>query len=208
MASTIRSNDNVLRITGQSQGAGAVPREEMGVVSPCSTCANYTNSNSTSDPNRVPCPRRFWMDQNNQGLLDVNPILYTSGTQDPNKLANPVIDTTSNNYLVWVAAVDDNQGITNPDGTTVNTNILSSNFNNLYIRCRPNPYIPEDNHNILKLKGHLQEMDEVWCTGNRHSSIDPTNFNVLVPVAGTVVKGTFASSFSSAAPSDHLLLLG
>lgn len=208
MASTVKSNETVLRIAGQSQGAGAVPREEMGVVSPCSTCQNYTNSLSTSDANRTPCPRRSWITANTQGMLNIDPVLYLSGTSDPNTLTNPVIDPSTNNYLVWVAAVDDNPGIVGSDGSTVTTSILSQDFNNLYIKCRSNPYIPEDNHTILKLKGHLLEMDEVWATENRHSSIDPINPGLTVPVAGTVVKGTFASSFSSQSPADHLLTPG
>lgn len=205
MATTPRTSELALQIAGQSSRSDATPRREMAVVSPCSTCQNYKAVSDGTDPYRRPCPRRLWIDSQTQGLLDIDPILTLSGTQDPNTLANPAIDPATDNYLIWIAAVDDNQGITNiDDGSVVTPNILSEGFNNLYIRCRPEPFVPEDTHSIVKLHGHFLESDIVWATGSRHSSIQPNDASKEVPVGGTVVKGTFASSFNTANPSDHM----
>lgn len=199
-----RTNDLLVKIEGQQLGAGAVPREEMGIISPCSDCKNYLQRNNTSDPYRTPCPRRTWIETQRQDSIYVHPVLSASGSSDPNKLANPVRDVLANNYVVWIAAVDDNPGIQDQVGNIITPSILTELFDTTYIRCRPHPYVPEHDSRFFNVIGHLEESQHVWVTNNKHSSLDPIDSSKEVPIAGTVVPGTFAQKFDFTVPTDSL----
>jgi hypothetical protein len=156
------------------------------------------------------------MNQSQNDPTSVDPILTLSGTSDPNTLVNPAIDSTSNNYIVWVAAVEDNPGILDSNtGDVLCPSILDPSFNNLYIRCRLKPYVSEHHYDVLRNLGAFQEGDKVNATEHRMPALNPnvtyTNNQVLfspTPVAGTVSKSSFAYSFNTTNPDDHALVPG
>src|SRR5271170_1516670 len=119
MARDIRNAEISLRITDQASQTGAGASKQLAIVSPCSTCQNFTQTTASTgnDLFRSLCPRRIWINQyqNNPDEANlVDPVLYTSGTPNPNTLANPVVDPVTNNYVVWVANLEDNPGIVDP----------------------------------------------------------------------------------------------
>lgn len=206
-----------LKIASQSQQVASAAKKELAVVSPCSNCQNFTQSSTTSsDPFRSACPRRIWINQFQQNPDDstvVDPVLYLSGTPDSNTLVNPVIDQTTANYLIWVAAVEDNPGIVDGNGNVVTPGILDSNFNNLYIRCRLFPYVSEQHHDSLRSLGSFQEMDHVMAEQHRVPAMTTPFTNNQIqysetPVAGTVSKTSFAYRFDTLNPDDHALVGG
>lgn len=219
MANEARENELNLRIANQSQQIGSAAIKRLAVVSPCSTCQNYTQSNTgTPDPNRTQCPRRIWIEQsqkypNNPQIID--PVLYLSGTSDPNTLANPVVDEATGNYLIWVATIADNSGILDSSGNIITPSILNPDFNNLYIRCQIEPYQSEQHHDILRTVGAFQEGDYVVAEEHRMSALNPlvdlTNNQVQfndTPIAGTVSKTSLAYRFNTVNPDDHTLVPG
>jgi hypothetical protein len=217
MANTQRAAELNLNINNQSQQTNSAAKKELAIVSPCSTCQNFTQS-SSSNPYRSACPRRIWINQNQQNPDDpttVDPVLYLSGTDDPNTLNNPVVDQSTGNYLVWVAAIEDNPGIFDSAGNVVTVGILDPNFNNLYIRCRANPYVSEQHHDILRSLGAFQQSDHVVAEEHRMPALNPnvvfTNDQIpftSTPIAGTVAKTSFAYFFNTTNPNDHALVGG
>jgi len=219
MAQDIRLAELNLKIANQSQQTNSAAKKELAIVSPCSTCQNFTKSTNTSnDPHRSVCPRRIWINQQQQNPDNpelTDPVLYLSGTSDPNRIVNPVVDPTTGNYLIWVAAVDDNPGIVDGDGNQITPGILDPNFNNLYIRCRLFPYVSEHHHDILRTLGPFQEKDHVIAEAHRIPNLNPTidftnnqNRYVETPIAGTVSKTSFAYRFNTNNPDDHGLVGG
>lgn len=219
MANDIRTAELSLKIAGQTSITNAAPKREFAIVSPCSTCQNFTQAASGNDSFRSLCPRRIWIQQSQQNSDEpgiVDPVLSTSGTDDPNKLVNPVVDPITGNYIVWVASVEDNQGIVDPaNGDPVVSSILSADFNNLYIKCRLYPYVPEQHHDTLRSQGAFQENDKVVATEHRIPALNPevkyNNPKVMyteTPIAGTVSKTTFAYYFNTVNPDDHALVAG
>jgi len=225
MANDTRSAELSLKIASQSDLTGAAPKKELAIVSPCSTCQNFIQQSSNSasiDPYQSMCPRRIWIQQQQQNPdnpTTVDPVLYTSGTNSPNTLANPVVFPLNNNagnYVVWVAAVEDNPGIININtGDVVTPGILDPAFNNLYIKCRLQPYVPEDHHDTLRATGMFQQNDKVMATTGRVPALNPAvtyTQQILpwqqTPVAGTVSKTTFAYAFDTTNPYDHALVAG
>jgi hypothetical protein len=217
MANDQRVSEQNLRISNQSNLVNSSAKKELAIVSPCSSCQNFQQAQSAStDPYRTSCPRRMWITQNqnnpdNPGVVD--PVLYLSGTTDPNTLDNPVVDESSGNYLIWVAVVEDNLGIQDSNGNVVTPGILDPNFNNLYIRCRLNPYVSEHHHDILRSLGPFQQNDHVIAEEHRVPSLTTSisNTNVeydVTPVAGTVAKTSFAYFFNTVNPDDHALVGG
>ena len=205
-----------LKIANQSSVVNSASRKELAIVSPCSTCQNFKQTSSNSpDPYRTSCPRRVWIAQHNNFPDDptaVDPVLYCSGTNDPNTLKNPAVDKTTGNYLVWVASVEDNPGIVSGDNV-VTPGILDPKFNNLYIRCRQQPYVPEQHHDILRNLGVFQEGDHVVAEAHRIPAMTAPYTNYQIPynttsVAGTVSKTTFAYSFNTVNPDDHAITSG
>lgn len=215
MANDQRTAELNLKISAQGQQTNSAAKKELAIVSPCSSCQNFTQS-STSDPYRSACPRRIWINQQQQNPDNptiVDPVLYLSGTTDPNTLANPVIDESSGNYLIWVAAVDDNPGILDSNGNTVTTGILDPNFNNLYIKCRTTPYISEQHHDILRSLGPFQQNDHVIAEQHRVPAMTTPFTNAQIdytgtPIAGTVAKTSFAYFFNTVNPNDHAIVSG
>lgn len=208
-----------LKIASQANLTSSLSKKELAVVSPCSNCKNFTQSTSTSsDPFRAACPRRIWIQQQQQSPDDpgaVDPVLFLSGTNDSNKLVNPVVDEATGNYLVWVAAVEDNAGIADEQGNQITPGILDPSFNNLYIKCRLFPYVSEQHHDTLRASGPFQEMDHVVAEQHRIPALNPdvqlNNTNTLfaeTPIAGTVSKTAFAYHFDTQNPEDHALVGG
>ena len=219
MANDQRQSELNLKIASQTSSGNSASQKELAIVSPCSTCQNYKQTSSASpDPYRTSCPRRVWIAQNNLFPPDNDPsvvdkVLYFSGTSDPNTLANPAVDPATGNYLVWVAAVEDNPGITDGSGNVITKGILDPNFNNLYIRCRPQPYVPDIHHDMLRALGSLQENDPVVAENHRVPPMTAPITNLQVPyiptpIAGTVTKTTFAFRFNTTNPDDHALVSG
>lgn len=206
-----------LKVNSQNNLTNSSAKKELAMVSPCSNCQNFKQTNSDSpDPYRAACPRRMWINQSQQNPDDpsaVDPVLTLSGTMDSNTLANPVVDNSSNNYLVWVAAVEDNPGIVDQDGNILSKGILDPSFNTLYIRCRLFPYVSEQHHDILRTLGPFQENDHVIAEEHRIPAMttDLTNNQVAyseTPIAGTVTKASFAYNFNTINPDDHALVGG
>jgi len=207
-----------LRIASTSDSTKSAAQKELAVVSPCSHCQNFTKAGDTSsDPYRTSCPRRIWIQQqanadpdNGQGP---DPVLYLSGTTDPNKLANPVVDQNTGNYLVWIAAVEDNPGVVDDQGNVVTPGILDSKFDNTYIKCRLLPYVSEQHHDVLRTLGPFQEMDHVVAESHRIPPMTTPFTSTSVqyqetPVAGTVSKASFAYAFNTVNPDDHGIVGG
>jgi hypothetical protein len=206
-----------LKMASQANLTNSLSKKELAIVSPCSNCQNFTQSaSSSSDPFRAACPRRIWIQQQQQNPDDpsaVDPVLSLSGTDDPNKLVNPVVDPTTGNYLIWVAAVEDNAGIADEQGNQVTPGILDPEFNNLYIRCRLFPYVSEQHHDVLRSSGAFQEMDHVVAEQHRVPPMTtPLTNNKIqyteTPVAGTVSRTSFAYHFDTQNPDDHALVGG
>lgn len=217
MSQDIRLAELNLKIASQANLTNSSAKKELALVSPCSTCQNFTQSTSgSSDPYRNACPRRIWIQQNQadpDSTLATDPVLYLSGTSDPNKLVNPVVDSTTGNYLVWVAAVEDNPGIVDGSGNQITPGILDPSFNNLYIRCRLFPYVSEQHHDVLRALGPFQENDHVIAEQHRVPAMTTPYTNDTVqyaetPVAGTVSKTSFAYAFNTQNPDDHALVGG
>lgn len=215
MANDQRTSEQSLRISNQGQQTNSAAQKELAIVSPCSTCQNYIQS-SSSDPYRSPCPRRMWINQNQQnpdnpGVVD--PVLYLTGTTDANTLDNPVVDESTGNYLVWVAAVEDNLGILDTNGNVLTPSILDPNFNNLYIVCRSYPYVSEHHHDVLRGLGAFQQSDHVIAEAHRVPGMTTPITNLQIqyqptPVAGTVAKTSFAYLFDTTNPDDHAIVSG
>jgi|SRR5665213_2025747 len=214
MANAQRNSELNLKISSQGQQTNSAAKKELAIVSPCSSCQNFTQSPSVSDPYRTTCPRRMWINQQDPNdPTAVDPVLYLSGTTDPNILDNPVVDQSTGNYLVWVASVEDNAGIMDGSGNIITPGILDPNFNNLYIRCRRNPYVSEHHHDILRSLGALQQNDHVIAEQHRVPAMTTPITNTqsayqITPVAGTVAKTSFAYSFNTTNPNDHALVGG
>lgn len=206
-----------LKIASQANLASSFSKKELAVVSPCSTCQNFTqSSSSSSDPFRSACPRRIWIQQQQNNPDDpsaVDPVLSLSGTDDPNKLANPVVDPTTGNYLIWVAAVEDNPGIADEQNNPITPGILDPNFNNLYIKCRLFPYTSDQHHDVLRATGAFQEMDHIVAEEHRVPPITTPLTNskiqyINTPIAGTVSRTSIAYHFDTQNPDDHALVGG
>lgn len=224
MANDQRVSEQALQIASQANLTGSAGRKELAIVSPCSTCKNFTQpASATPDPHQQMCPRRLWINQNKSLPGTVDPVLYTTGTTDPNTLANPVIDPTTGNYIVWVAAVEDNPGIIDETtGNSLTPSILDPNFNNLYIHCRRYPYVPEDHHDTLRATGAFQEGDKITAVEHRMPPLNPgvtyagqagtpmqgTTMFQSTPIAGTIQKTTFAYKFQTTNPDDHGIVPG
>lgn len=219
MANDIRLAELNLKIASEVNLTQSSAKKELAIVSPCSTCQNFTQSSTdTSDPYRSACPRRLWIQQHLQNPDNpqvVDPVLYLSGTDNLNTLANPVVDEGTGNYLVWIAAIDDNPGIVDGNGNQVTPGILDEKFNNLYIKCRSFPYVSEQHHDILRSLGSFQEKDPVMAEKHRVPALNPTvDFTnnkaqfVDTPIAGTVSKTSFAYRFNTRNPDDHGLVPG
>jgi hypothetical protein len=218
VANDLRQAAASLEISHQIQQTNSAPRKELAIVSPCSHCQNFIQQSSAGISNsfRSICPRRTWIQQSQNNLNDplaVDPVLYLSGTTDPNILANPVVDESTNNYLVWVAAVDDNPGIVDANTNIITPGILDPDFNNLYIRCRLYPYVSEYHHDVLRSLGPFQENDQVIAEQHTVPSMTTPYTNGTIqhyntPVAGTVAKTAFAYHFNVLNPKDHALVGG
>lgn len=217
MSNDTRLAELNLKIASQASLTHSGAKKELAVVSPCSNCQNFTQSTSdSSDPYRSACPRRIWINQQTQNADSsnpVDPVLFLSGTSNPDTLANPVVDQSSSNYLVWVAAVEDNPGIADESGNQVTPGILDPNFNNLYIKCRLYPYVSEQHHDVLRSLGPFQEMDHIVAEAHRIPPMTTPFTNNQVqytetPVAGTVSKTSFAYGFNTINPDDHALVAG
>ncbi|MGC1582148.1 MAG: hypothetical protein WA766_11725 [Candidatus Acidiferrales bacterium] len=219
MANDQRIAELSLQVNSQAFLTAAAGKKELAIVSPCSNCQNFAQSSSANpDPHQPMCPRRLWITQNQNNPNTVDPVLYTTGTSNPNTLANPVIDPTTGNYVVWVAAVEDNPGIINEQtGDSITPGILDPNFNNLYIQCRLYPYVPEEHHDTLRANGAFQEGDKITAVTHRMPPINPTvtyagqagtpmqgtTMFQSTPIAGTVKKTTFGYYFQTTNPDDH-----
>jgi hypothetical protein len=215
MANNLRNAEVSLRVTNDIEQIHSSAKKELALVSPCSHCQNFTQPIAlSSDPYRSACPRRTWINQNQANPDNpIDSVLYLSGTDDPNTLVNPVVDQATGNYLIWVAAVDDNQGIQDTNGNVITTGILDPNFNNLYIKCRLFPYVSEQHHDILRNIGAFQENDHVVAEAHRVPAMTTALTNNQVqfaatPVAGTVAKTSFAYFFNTTNPNDHALITG
>lgn len=206
-----------LKIASQGKKVNSSPSKELAIVSPCSTCQNFQQSTSLSpDPYRSTCPRRMWIQQQAQDsdIIDgINPVLTNSGTDDPHTLANPAVDKSTGNYVVWVAGILDNQGIADPNGNQITPSILDPGFNNLYIRCKMYPYIPEDHHDAVHSGGTFQENDFVIAEEQPVPPIQ-TSYSqnqvpyIDTPIAGTVTKTSLPFKYNTNNPTDHALVGG
>lgn len=188
--------------------------EQMAIISPCSTCKNQLTEYDPNDLRKLPCPRRVLKqryDANQAakaGPTDpgyIPPYLVASGTDDPNKLANPVIDSPQ--ALVWIALVDDNQGIQDAKGNVICKSILDNGFDTTYIRCQPVPYIPRTTISKWSAEGYWKEGRQVWASDHRHAalpdSVDQASTQNPIAIAGSVEPGDFAFFFNKVDPPQQ-----
>lgn len=179
----------------------------LAIVSPCSTCKNQLAEQEDGKPY---CPRRkIQADQiayqnDNQGNPDPRLIpLAAYGTEGtPNEgdgsLRNPVYLDSNNTTLVWIAALRDNSGVLNPDGTILIPSIQDPTFltdHTDYIQCRPRPFLPAEHEAHYRQVGGLKEGDaiEARMFDNQQTYADPdtdTGYQTVL-VDGTVNKISF-----------------
>jgi hypothetical protein len=137
------------------------------VVSPCSECQNYKTAPAEGLPM---CPRRMWAEQkerfkNEQDVPEPSAYLTASGTDAPDKFANPVYSKEQQTILVWVAPIQDNRGALDRGGAFATGNILNRfAFDTRYIRCHTVPFLPEEHWAELLVKGAYKEWDRLLVT--------------------------------------------
>lgn len=178
----------------------------LGVVSPCSTCANQ-RSVSDSNGNMNICPRRSWQSQyvteiagdtNAQARAAAIKQLALTGTaEDPSlttPLQNPVLDTDGATVLVWTALFAPNRAKLDVNGNLVNPNISDgeSGYDTNYIVCEQYPYTPNVDEHGYYLNGALKEWEPVQVT-QRVDQYEPGGIT-LKHIAGTVNRASFGGT--------------
>ena len=204
------SSQELYQIGSTAMGVYGPLRVQMGLVSPCSACANQQ---AYSDGDLAACPRRNWAAiasalQANSG----NPppaILTRTGSDDDSsgQLVNPVHSQQDGAVLVWVATLDDNQGITDPDtGEELTPDLLDPGFDTQYIVCQPLPFVPDAAQAAYNQSGVFKEMDRllVHTIPSFQVMLDGSD----VPVPGFVRKVDFSSTFLFLTPASNTLAVG
>ena len=203
------SSQELFQIGSTAMGAYGPSRVQMGVVSPCSACANQL---AYSDGDLPACPRRNWAAV--AGVLDANggdppaAILTRTGSLDDSsgQLVNPVHSQQDGAVLVWVATLDDNQGMTDHTGAELTPDILDPGFDTEYIVCRSLPFVPDAGQAAYNQAGVFKEMNRllVHTIPNFQLMLDGSP----VQVSGFVRKVDFSSTFSFLTPASNTLAVG
>lgn len=190
------------------------PGGQMGIVSPCSTCKNQL---AVSDPNKQTpmCPRRYWIDlaKSAQAQTSDNPIptpplyLTRSGTDDPQTLSNPVYSQQDSSVLIWVALVENNQGVQDESGNELTPDLLDPGFDTTYINCSLLPYIPCESQAQMYQSGAYKESQRLFVTPIENYQV-PFGSDQTVQVSGFVRRVNFALNFSFLTPEDDTLTDG
>jgi hypothetical protein len=136
-------------------------------------------------------------------------ILTRTGSDDDSsgQLVNPVHSAEDGAVLVWVALIDDNQGVDDPvTDEELTPDILDPDFDSQYIVCQTLPFVPDVHQAAYNQGGVFKEGNRllVHTIPNFQVSLDDT----LVPVAGFVRKTDFSSTFSFLTPASNTLAPG
>lgn len=207
MAGPIKSAEQTLRIIGNNEVFGFTPKRQFGMVSPCSSCKNHTLVTAPGDTLHTPCPRRVWINaQNDQtqnsndpaNILVLPTYLYESGTSDPNILSNPVYSTDNGSMFIWVALAENNGNLYDQNGNLIRNGIQSPAFNvdtdSEYLQCERLPYVPHDTQATIYGSGVLHEQDQLYVDNVQNRQLDPSG-NVQC-ISGSVQKVTHPFFFS------------
>ena len=197
MVSTRKISADTVRTLGITSN---LPKRQLAIVSPCSTCRNFTAAQDENDKFRPTCPRRFWIDTVEQ-MGDENSYpdyLSESGTDDLHKLINPVHSEANATIFTWVAIQENNRGVVDESGSQLAVGILHPDFDpekdSKYLQCEQLPYVPEDHQASLFQQGVLHEMDQVYVESFHSEQLDPAGESVWS--AGTLKKASFPFNFS------------
>lgn len=178
----------------------------LGVVSPCSTCANQ-RSVSDSNGNMNICPRRSWQSQyvteiagdtNAQArAASIKQLALTGTTTDPSlttPLQNPVLDTDGATVLVWTALFAPNRAKLDVNGNLINPNLSDgqSGYDTNYIICEQYPYTPNVDEHGYYLNGALKEWEPIQVTQGV-DQYEPDGVT-LKHIAGTVNRASFGGT--------------
>lgn len=205
MPSPQKTAEQTVRILNTNELSGFTPKRQVGIASPCSSCKNHLLDLQDGDVTHTPCPRRSWIRQHNaqttnstQDNIYITPYLYESGTDDPNKLSNPVYSEANSTMLVWVALAQNNGDLYDSNGNIVRHSIVGSGFNidtdSEYLHCEQRPYVPHNTQADLYSKGVIHEQDQLYVDTVYSRELDPVgNQQVL---GGTIQKATHPFFFS------------
>lgn len=147
----------------------------------------------------------MWMELAQNQNNDVSTLLSASGTDQTDKLANPVYLETENTVLIWVATLDRNQGAFK-DGKRVCPDILNPGFDTNYINCRDYPYTIKQSEIEMYGGGVYKEGDQLEVTSFPSPQVNSVGDQI--PVAGFAKKVTLASRHSFLLPDEDLLVPG
>ena len=207
MISASRSAEQTLKVLGTTAQLAFAPNNQLGVVSPCSQCKNHLTSLSDGDYLHTPCPRRLWIQtQNNQPTetyvpdqnVVIPPYLVESGTSSPDQLSNPVYSTTSSTMIIWVALAANNGDLYDATGNLVRNRIDGPGFDvdtdSEFLHCERLPYTPCDTQAQVYSKGVLHELDPIDVNTVANRQLDPSGNPQFI--AGSVQKITQPFLFS------------
>lgn len=187
-----------------------MPRSNMGVVSPCSTCKN---KRAEVEDGKPACPRlrliKYAQDRAGAGQplpQAFAPALLTGteGTdqEGTNSLRNPVYSDDQGHILVWAALLRDNTGVFDEKGNVIVKPLappLPGDFNTDYIQCSSLPFVVRNTEAEYFQLGAYQEWDALECVSVAHQldtqvEGEETKFD-QVQVEGFARKVNFAYTF-------------
>lgn len=220
--------EDPFRIVNAVQGDQAHARTFQAIVSPCSECQNYR---ATPGEGQTLCPRRLWQERVKEA--EDAPFSYLaltgwedqaaspspdtparqdadSGSRSEDTIRNPVFSATEQTVLVWIATLDDNQGVYAKDGTPLTPDLLYPGFDTRYIRCRVLPVSPVESQDQFYQQGRLKEWDQLLVLEFRNHQND--GGNPVAPsasyIGGAAWRMNFHRSFPLQAPQRDLLVSG
>lgn len=179
-----------------------VPIVHMGVVSPCSTCKNRQADSANGLPM---CPRMYWGEVATESDASFPDFLSASGTDQQDKLVNPVYLEEASCVVVWVASLESNQGYFQ-DGKRINPDILHPGFDTKYIVCNAYPYAIQTSEAEMYQGGVYKEMDQLELLTFPINQLDI--LGQRLPLAGFAKKVTFVAKHTFLIPDEDLLIPG
>lgn len=151
------------------------------------------------------CPRRFWMEMAQDEAAGTPAFLSASGTDQDDKLANPVYLEKEATVVVWVAPLEDNRGYFR-QGQRINPDILNPGFDTKYISCALYPYSLKESESGLYQSGVYKEGDQLELASFEINQLDIAG--TTLPLGGFAKKVTLVSKHAFALPDEDLLVPG
>lgn len=213
MRAPVTNPFQILNANRADSGGAAV---YQAIVSPCSSCRNFLKPDQEG---ASLCPRRLWIESESlkdsylsktgceEGVeVEVQPRSDGESSRSEDSLRNPVFLPSQGTILVWVAALDDNQGVYGPNGDYLTPDIQHPAFDTQYIRCRPYPVTPGMNQAAFYQQGRFKEGDRLLVMDYRSYQIESGNSPALL--GGTAFKVDFHTTFPQIPPREDLHVTG